>query len=197
MTRNKIYSSQHGSLIASRTSEYSQCAPSKKPSVSVKVIRKFIYYRYRYPSSSRHGSDTEQSGDDDAGGGDDDRGGDASGRGHVIKEESNSQVPMDTTTSESSIGVGHDNGEERTQKELQDNPHSDWVKVEPQDTFDLRPPVPESSDEDTDHEELGDDGTSREDWTDIFAGSDERAESKLVNGESTLVSSLAFHGPSH
>jgi len=134
--------------------------------------------KYRYPESS-HGSDTEQSGDDDVGGSDDhgDNGG-----GHVIKEEPNSQVPMDTTTSGS-------NREERMQEALQDNPHSDWVKVEPQDTFNLSPPAPESSDEETDHEEPGDDGTSTEDWTDIFMRSDERAESKLETGGSTLKES--------
>jgi hypothetical protein len=202
VTRNKIYSSQRGLLIASRTSEYSQCAPSKKPYVSIKVTRRFINYRYRYPSSSRHGSDTEQSGDDDddAGGGNDDDGNDggreANGRAHVIKEEPNSQVPMDTTPSGSNIDVAHNSGEERMQ-EIQDHPYSDWVKVEPQDNFNLSPPAPESSDEYTDREELGDDGTSPEDWTDIFPGSDAHAERNLVNNGSTLVSSLVFCGPSH
>ena len=157
------------------------------------MVRKLIYYRYRYPSSSSHGSDTEQSGDE-AGGGDDDGN---NGGGDGVKQEPNSQVPMDATTNASSVGVGHESGEERMQEVLQDNPHSDWVKVEPQDTFNLSPPVPESSDEETDHEEPGDDGTSTEDWTDIFMGSDERAEGKLETGGSTLVSSLVFFVPSH
>lgn len=55
---------------------------------------------------------------------------------------------------------------------LANNPNSDWVKVEPQDTLDFGGPVAEPSDEETEHEEPGDEDTDPEEWTDLFMGGD-------------------------
>lgn len=66
---------------------------------------------------------------------------------------------------------------EYSMDELEARPHSDWIKVEPEDSFDLGGPVKDLSDEElTDHEDLDDDHeegvVGGEGWVNVFESAD-------------------------
>ena len=80
--------------------------------------------------------------------------------------------------------------------ELEARPHSDWIKVEPEDSFDLRNPVGNISDEEiTEHEDLDDDHedgiVGGEDWADLFEPTN-AGNSAAARTPSTLVCSSIY-----
>jgi hypothetical protein len=66
---------------------------------------------------------------------------------------------------------------EHSMDELEARPHSDWIKVEPEDSFDLGGPIRDLSDEElTDHEDLDDDHeegvVGGKGWVNVFESTD-------------------------
>jgi hypothetical protein len=74
--------------------------------------------------------------------------------------------------------------------ELEARPHSDWIKVEPEDSFDLGPVRDLSDEELTDHEDLDDDHeegvVGGEGWVNVFESTDP-GNSTQGDTASTLV----------